>query len=153
MVDFSGTKASIDAHMEFDSIISTGDEPALMAFYEDKSKPAHYRAAALEVLFEGKRAPISGRDRAFLVNLLSDNDHEIRYMAAKIVGKVKEKYLVRQVLQLVVDDPAYTVRAQALVATRRWTKLTHLFFLEKALEDPSGKVRKEGIVSVGSLKG
>jgi len=138
--------------MEFASIISSGDKAAVEGFFKDKSKPPHYRAQALEVLFRGKRAPISGRDRAFLVSLLSDPDHEIRYMAAKIVGDVKEKYLVRQVLQLVVDDPDYTVRAQALIATRRWTMLTHLFFLEKALEDQNSKVRKEGIKSVGNLK-
>ncbi|TLN19752.1 hypothetical protein FDZ71_04765, partial [bacterium] len=137
--------------LKLKSLLEEKHEARLLSFYADKAEPAPLRALALEAVFSPKAFPLSVTDRATLSEALLNPEPQVRLMAAKLIGRIKETNLIRQVLELADLDPDPEVKAEALVSARPWTRLTHLYFLEKAVESESEKVRVEAVNSLASL--
>ncbi|TAL18322.1 hypothetical protein EPN96_02125 [bacterium] len=145
------TEKSIYARLRLDSILKTRSDSGLLAYYNDKNEPANFRAQALETILKDRPPPLSTSERILLQNGLAAPEPEIRTISARLIGTLKETALIRQVLEMADSDPDPGVKAEALITTRPWTKISHLYFLEKAVESESLKVRVEGVNSLGNL--
>lgn len=142
---------AVAAELEIERLILGGDQAKLAAYFSDKAKPAAHRARAARAYFKNRKPPLSSADRGLLVDFLSSTESSLRIEGAMLVGELKEQPLAKQVLVLAAEDPEEAVRLAALYAARPWTKMTHLYYLEGALNAPSEKVRAEAIKSIAML--
>ena len=144
--------ARVDAELELRALLASGDGAKLLAFYRDKSRPDIHRARAFLACFRGKKAPLPDTDRLLLVEALSDPSELLRLAAVQAAGEAGEQALTQQILQAGAAEggtPAF--QAQVLRAVRPFIRMTHLYFLESALDSPSEEVRAEAVATLGEL--
>lgn len=149
--DSQQTEKAVQARLRLDSILKSRSGADLLAYYTDSKEPACFRALALEAILKDRPTPLSTSERILLQNGLAAPESEIRTICARLIGTLKETALIRQVLEMADSDPDPGVKAEALITTRPWTKISHLYFLEKAVENDSLKVRVEGVNSLANL--
>lgn len=147
----SDVERYVEAKLLLADLVRSSDLLRLYGFYADEAKPAPLRAVAFRALYRDKRPPLGAEDRARVVAAMEHGEAAIRTAAVQVVGLVNDQALVRQVLQLAAEDPSSDVRVSALRAVRPWTRISHLFFLEAAMDSGSDMVRAEAIRSVGEL--
>ncbi len=129
---------------------AAGDREALWALADGPEVPEPVRARALLAACRGLRAPLGRDTRARLARALGSPSPRVRQAAVRAVGRSGARLLERAVLELLADpDPA--VRAEVLDAVEPWTRLGHLYYLERALGDPDPRVRARAVRNLGCL--
>ena len=142
---------AVDAELEIERIITKANPEELKAYFKNRGKPGSHRGRAVRAYFGSRKPPLKNDDRALLQDLLSDADVPVRLAAVQIVGDLKEQALSRRILELASGDQDQSVRVAALISARQWTRLTHLFYLEAALNSKSDAVRAEAVRSIAIL--
>ncbi|GAB6064347.1 hypothetical protein JCM30394_30800 [Deferrisoma palaeochoriense] len=127
------------------------DPGALEALVADTAAPAAARARALLALGRGAGRSLSPRTRLFVKEALGDRAAPVRRAAVRLVREAGDRALEREVLKRVAEDPDPGVRAEALDAVERWTRPTHLYFLEAALASEHPEVRARAVRNLGRL--
>lgn len=141
----------VNAELELRAVIASGDGARLLAFYRDRTRPDLHRAKALLAVFQGKKAPLADTDRLVLVEALSDPSEILRLAAVQAAGETGEQALTQQILQAGAASGSPAFQAQVLRAVRPFIRMTHLYFLETALDSPSEEVRAEATATLGEL--
>lgn len=142
---------AVDAELEIERIIAKKEMAKIFAYFSDRTRPPNHRARAVRAYFTAKASPLQTADRDALASLLKDAEGPVRMAGAQMVGDLKEQALSRQVLELAASDADQNVRLAALIAVRPWTRLTHLYFLEGALDSRFENVQAEAVRSIALL--
>lgn len=143
--------AAVEAELEIERILAGANPELLKTYFRNAEKPPYHRGRALRAYFGKKKIPVNDADRALLTDALGDAEVPVRLAGVKVTGDMREQSLVRTLLDLAANDPDLNVRKTALESARPWTRLTHLYFLEKALEDKADQVRAEAVASIANL--
>ncbi len=144
--------ATVAGELRLQDAAAAGDAAALASLVDDAGVPGPVRGRALWRLFRMKSPPLSPADRLRLKAALGDPEPVVRAAAARAVGLLGERPLERAVLARVEGDESALVRAEALRAVRRWTRLGHLYYLEQGLRDPAARVRAEALAGLARLE-
>ena len=129
---------------------AAGDREALWALAGDPQAPEPVRARALLAACRGLRAPLGRNTRARIARALESPSPRVRQAAVRAVGRSGARLLERAVLERLAD-PDPEVRAEVLDAVEPWTRLGHLYYLERALGDPDPGVRARAVRNLGVL--
>ncbi len=127
-------------------------DPAALADLVGDTTPAPaVRARALLALGRLWAGPLESEARLLLARSLEDPSPRVRRAAVRVVGELGERPLERTVLKRVAEDPDPGVRCEALAAVERWTRPTHLYYLEAALGFGDPGVRAQALRNLGRL--
>lgn len=144
--------AAVAADLEFRVLIAQADATKLQNYYQDLTRPDVLRARALRAIFRPKAGDFTADERVRLIAAMADRGSAVRIAAIQIIGQSKDQSLARQVLQIAAEDADTGVRVEAIRSARPWTRLSHLYFLETALNAESQEVRAEAVLSLGELQ-
>ncbi len=146
----------VDERLQLEALIAEAgagkNDNDLRAYLRDTAKPGVLRARALDEIFRGLEPPLVKEHVALLGDILGDASPQVYRTAIRLVGEKSEESLVKEVLAFLERDVDWRIKVDALKATRRWTRLSHMIFLQKALTSESQNVLAEAVRSISRLR-